>query len=65
MVWLLVNVGYSRLAFYRDGVAGLYNLHIVEYWIVLNETTKMYICTLEEFISSRCSHIAVQVEYDM
>ena len=21
----------------------------------------MYICTLEEFISSRCSHIAVQV----
>ena len=23
--------------------------------------TKMYACTLEEFISSRCSHIAVQV----
>ena len=21
----------------------------------------MYVCTLEEFISSRCSHIAVQV----
>ena len=21
--------------------------------------TKMYVCTLEEFISSRCSHIAV------
>ena len=25
----------------------------------------MYICTLEEFISSWCSHIAVQVEYDI
>ena len=23
--------------------------------------TQMYVCTLEEFISSRCSHIAVHV----
>ena len=27
--------------------------------------TQMYICTLEEFISSWCSHIAVQLEYDI
>ena len=33
----------------------------VECWIVLNETnTDVHICTLEEFISSRCSHIVVQ-----
>ena len=27
--------------------------------VVSNETNEMYVCTLEEFISSRCSHIAV------
>ena len=27
--------------------------------------TQMYICTLEEFISSRCSHIAVQLENEI
>ena len=27
--------------------------------------TQMYVCTLEEFISSRCSHIAVQLENEM
>ena len=28
------------------------------YWFRMKQT-QMYVCTLEEFISSRCSHIAV------
>ena len=34
-------------------------MKLVEYWIVSNEKTQMFVCTLEEFISSRCSHIYV------
>ena len=41
-------------------------LRAVEYWIRFEmKQTQMYVCTLEEFISSWCSHIAVQVEYDI
>ena len=41
------------------GQQTLVGLHAMEF---LMKQTKMYVCTLKNIYSSRCSHIAVQVE---
>ena len=43
----------------KDLLSVEYGIHIVM------KQTQMYTCTFDKFISSRCSHVAVQVEYNM